>query len=344
MAVPNNIFIDTCIFEQTGFNFESAKLKPFRDALSVMKLKFIDPDPIFRERTKHLCERVDKTVKSLEKIEKTLPIITKLEEWPKASSVREWGIRQLLNKSLEEFIKPMEHITVGYDGIDMHKIMTWYDHGLAPFGKGKKRKEFPDAFAVAILDRYAQTNMCDIAVVSTDEDFERACSERTNLLYFPSLAAYLQVFQGESERVNLVQAWFEAKPDVLGNWIDGAFVEIDFEIEEGWNGELNDPEVDVVNITDFYVVAVADKECTVSFEAEVSFAVYADYEDESEWYYYTDDGEPIGHPRIQRHVFSTDYTSGVAKVKLDNSASKVEDVIYVNLDIVSTSVSVADRR
>lgn len=342
MAVPNNIFIDTCIFEQTGFNFESAKLKPFRDALNGMKLTFVDPDPTFRERNRHLHERVDEAVKALEKIEKSLPIITKLEKWPKASSIRDWEIRRLVNKSLEEFLKPMKHVKVGYDGIDMHKVMTWYDHGRAPFGKGKKSKEFPDALAVAILDRYAQTNKCEIAVVSTDEDFERACAERTNLLYFPSLAAYLQVHQGESERVKLVQAWFEEKPDVLDELVADAFIKIDFEIEEGWNGELSDHQVDEVNITDFYVVAVADKECTVSFEAEISFTVYADYEDQKEWDY-EPDGEPIGHPRRRRHVSTTDYTSGLAKVKLDNSSSMVEDVIYVDLDIVSTTVSVADR-
>ncbi|MBI5604275.1 MAG: DUF4935 domain-containing protein [Deltaproteobacteria bacterium] len=341
MAVPNNIFIDTCIFEQTGFNFESAKLKPFRDALNGMKLTFIDPDPTFRERARHLRERVEEAVKSLEKIEKSLPIITKLEKWPKASSIREWEIRRLVNKSLEEFLKPMKHVKVGYDGIDMHRVMTWFDHGRAPFGKGKKSKEFPDALAVAILDRYAQTNKCEIAVVSRDEDFERACAERTNLLYFSSLAAYLQVYQGESERVKLVQAWFEEKPDSLDEWIADAFVKIDFEIEEGWKGDLNDQQVDEVKITDFYVVAVADKECTVSFEAEVSFTVYADYEDENEMDY-AYDGEPVGYLRRKRHIFSTDYTSGLAKVKLDNSASKVEAVIYVDLDIVSTSVSVAE--
>lgn len=341
MAVPDHIFMDTCIFEQAGFNFESAKLKPFRDALSEMKLTLVDPDPTSRERTRHLRTRAEDAVKSLEQIEKSLPIITKLEKWPKSSNFREFEIRRLVSKSLDEFLKPMKHIKVGYDGIDMHKVMTWYDRGLAPFGKGKKSKEFPDAFAIAILDRYAQTNKCDIAVVSTDVDFERACAGRTNLLYFPSLAAYLQVYQGESERVKLVQAWFEAKPEILEDQVADAFVQIIFEIEEGWDGALYDPEVDVVNITDFYVVAVADKECTVSFEAEVSFSVNAEYEDENDMEF-DYDGEPLGYPRKEKHISSFDQTSGLAKVKLDNSASKVEDIIHIDLDISSTSVSVGD--
>jgi len=340
VAVPTNIFIDTCIFEQTGFNFESAKLKPFRDALNEMKLTFIDPDPTFRERTRHLQERVDEAVKSLEKIEKSLPIITKLDKWPKASTFRNWEIKGLVNKSLMEFLKPMNHVKVGYDGIDMHKVMTWYDKGQAPFGKGKKSKEFPDALAVAILDRYALRNSCEIAVISTDEDFERACAERTSLLYFHSLAAYLQIHQGETERVKLVHKWFEETPDVLDEWVSNAFAEIDFEISEGWKGDLHFEQVDEVNISNLYVVAVADKECTVSFDAEICFSVYGDYDKESELEYDDHDGEPIGYHHVQTSISSAENTSGLAKIKLDSSASKVESVICVDLDILAALVSV----
>jgi hypothetical protein len=341
MIVPNCIFIDTSIFEQAGFNFESAKLKPFRDSLDDLKLTFVDPDPTLRERKRHLHDRVDEAVRSLEKIERSLPIITRLEKWPKASSFREWEVRRLVDKSLEQFLKPMKHVKLGYDGIDMNKVMTWYDQGRAPFGKGKKRKEFPDALAIAILDRYAKSNKCEIAVISADEDFERACSERTNLLYFSSLAAYLQVHQGESERVKLVQKWFADNPDAFDKWIDDEFTKIDIEIEESWDSEILDLQVDEVTINDFYVVAVADKECTVSFDADISFSVYIDYEDENEREY-DYEGEPQGHPRKKCNISSTDSTSGLAKVRLDNSASTVEGIIYIDLDIASTSISLAD--
>jgi hypothetical protein len=341
MGVPNHIFIDTCIFERAGFNFESAKLKPFRAALKELKLTFLDPDPTFRERNRHLRNRVVDAVRSLEKIEKSLPVVTSLEKWPKASFFREYEIHRLVNKSLVNFLKPMKQVKLGYDGIDMHRVMSWYDQGRAPFGKGKKRKEFPDAFAIAILDRYAQSSNCEIAVVSTDTDFERACAERIKLLYFPSLAAYLQVLQGESDRVRLIQQWFKETPDAFNEWVADAFSEIEFEIEEGWDGELTDPEVDEVNISDFYIVAVADRECTVSFEAEISFSINADYEDEND-YEYDYEGEPYGHPRKQESVYSTAYTTVLSKIKLDDSASRVEEIIYIDLDITSTSVSVSN--
>ena len=44
--------------------------------------------------------------------------------------------------------------------------MNWYDWKVAPFGEGTKRKEFPDAFAFAIVLQYAKKNKCSVAVVS----------------------------------------------------------------------------------------------------------------------------------------------------------------------------------
>lgn len=339
MSVPNYIFIDTCIFEEAGFNFNSAKLKPFREALEDLNLIFIDPDPIFRERMRHLRNRVDDAIKAIERIEKSLPVITSLDKWPKASWLRKYEIRRLVNKSLAEFLKPMKHVRLGYDGIDMHKVMTWYEQNRAPFGKGKKQKEFPDALAVAILDRYSQVNGCEIAVVSSDKDFERACAERPHLLYFPSLAAYLQVLQGKSERVQIVQNWFENNPTSFDEWITSEFEDINFEIEEGWEGEIFNPEIDEIIISDFYVVAVADRECTVSFDAEISFSVNVDYEDESD-FEYDSNGEPIGHPRKEAIVSSTETTSVLAKVKLNDSVSDVDEIIYLELDISFISISV----
>lgn len=153
------------------------------------------------------------------------------------------------------------------------------------------------------------------------------------LLIFKSL-------QKESERVRIVRSWFEETSDAFDEWVATAFSEIDFEIEEGWDGELTDPELDELNISDFYVVAVADRECTVSFEAEINFSINAEYEDEDDYEYDYED-EPYGHPRKEESKYSTAYTTVLSKIKLNESASKVEEIIYIDLDITSTSVSVS---
>ena len=65
--------------------------------------------------------------------------------------------------------------------------MKSYDAAEAPFNAGKKRKEFPDAFAVEMLDAHAQEEKIYMAVVSSDPDFQSACQRYSSLLYFRAL-------------------------------------------------------------------------------------------------------------------------------------------------------------
>jgi hypothetical protein len=43
-------------------------------------------------------------------------------------------------------------VWIGYGSLDMTKFMNSYDAAEAPFNAEKKRKEFPDAFAIEMLD------------------------------------------------------------------------------------------------------------------------------------------------------------------------------------------------
>lgn len=51
--------------------------------------------------------------------------------------------------------------------------MNWYNWQRAPFGEGKKRKEFPDAIVMLAISIYAKKNNVSVAMVSKDKDFEK---------------------------------------------------------------------------------------------------------------------------------------------------------------------------
>jgi hypothetical protein len=64
-----------------------------------------------------------------------------------------------------------------------------------------KRKELPDAFAVAILAEDAKKNDCPVAVVSADKDRKLACDGFSNLFYFESLLALTERLLTDDDRV-----------------------------------------------------------------------------------------------------------------------------------------------
>jgi hypothetical protein len=48
-----------------------------------------------------------------------------------------------------KFWKQIKHERVGYDGVNIEKLMEWYSHTIPPFGpSAEKRKEFPDAITL----------------------------------------------------------------------------------------------------------------------------------------------------------------------------------------------------
>jgi hypothetical protein len=72
------------------------------------------------------------------------------------------------------FLKQFTVVELGYEGIRLETVMSWYENIRAPFGEGKKRKEFPDAFAIASLAEFAERTETYVAVVSEDNDFKSA--------------------------------------------------------------------------------------------------------------------------------------------------------------------------
>jgi hypothetical protein len=97
--------------------------------------------------------------------------------------------------------------------------MGWYEAAEAPFKEGKKRKEFPDALAIAMLGAYAQKEHIYIAVVSADPDFKLACQRFSCLLHFQSLPRLTEVLLSDDERVEKIRAAIEENLDVLAEAI-----------------------------------------------------------------------------------------------------------------------------
>lgn len=341
MTTPTHLFIDTCIFDQTGYNFSSSRIRPFHEAAKELSLTLVDPDPTNRERKRHFKEKVAEINAAIEKIERSMPIIGTLKDWPKPDFFRSVNVSMLIRSSLNDFFAPMKHVVLGYEGVDILKIMDWYEESIPPFGKGKKRKEFPDALAVAILDRYASANDCKIAVISTDGDLREACSNRTHLLYFPSLGAYLEVLQGESKRVATAKDWLTSKSEALTTKFSDEFFKLDVSIQEPWEGEAFDPEVEEIEFTSLYVVAVADKECTISFEAEVEFYAAVTYEDEDDAMY-DHDGYLVEFTKKEGHASNTVSISGLAKLRLSEDKERVEEITQLEFDSSDLTVSVSN--
>jgi hypothetical protein len=281
MSVPKAIFIDTSILEEQNYNFSSGSMSAFLEATKDQKMILLLPDPTRREIHRHIEERSEEVIKALEEAKRRAPFLSKWEEWPfnRRDLSLVFKLRQIANKEWNEFLTHFKLEDLGYDGVNLLDVMNWYDQKRAPFGGGKKRKEFPDAFALAALLSYAKKNDISIAVVCKDKDFEGACCFYSELLYFRSLPGLTEALLSADKRVAEVKKVIESNPILIVKKIKEEFGDRWFCHEDDYGADVEDIEVDDVTINDIRVIHIGENEVTIAFEANVDYSAYVRMDD-----------------------------------------------------------------
>lgn len=235
----------------------------------------------------------------------------------------EFEVQRIAEREWEAFLKQFAVIRLGYDLLDVKIVMGWYDQAEAPFSEGKKRKEFPDAFAIAMLGAYAQREKGYIAVVSSDPDFKAACQRSSSLLYFASLPRLTEVLLSDDTRVEAMRLAIHEKIDIFSvAMAEELGVLSYYHTDERF--ETGDIDYDAVDIEDVSIVALGDGECTVAFESTVQISVDVRWEDGGD--------EEYGPHERNRTVKERVQLWGTAKVAFDHASGQVSSVTCVEFD------------
>jgi hypothetical protein len=336
MSTPSAVFLDTSVLAGQQYNFASTALKTFIPVARKAGLKFLLPDPTEREIKRQIRARAQEALDALEVARRRAPFLEKWTSFPKSArpTLDTWEVTRIATNEWHSFLGNFNVVKLGYESMNLKLIMDWYDGVVAPFREGKKRKEFPDAFAVAILDAYASKNACFIAVVSEDQDFKLACERFPNLLHFQSLPRLTELLLSTEDNVSKFHAAIESKvaelEDVVREQMDG----IRF-YHDDHRFEIRDTSLSQPSIHELNIVAVGDNECTITFEAEF------EAEHELEWDEYNGPDEPPD--RVRRHVSESDNLTGTAKMKFDAKTKEMTEITYVTLDDEECSVANTPR-
>lgn len=320
MSLPKAIFIDTSIFDEQCYNFSSSSMSAFLDAARKRKLLLLMPDPTEREIRRHIAERSDSALKALEDAKRRAPFLAKWKEWPvkKGDFYIKWELNKIAHSELKAFLDCFDVRKLDYQGINLKEIMNWYDQGRAPFGSGKKRKEFPDALALACILKFADSEHCQVAIVSKDVDHKNACTHYTQLLFFPSLAALTESLLSEETRLESLKALIKEKDDIIAEAIKDGFPELSFYPEEEPGGDVEDVTVDDVEFSELRIVAIGNHEVTIVFASCINYTAYVSY-------YYQEHWEL---PKIKKKGTVYDWVEigGTAKLRLDESWRDIVEI------------------
>jgi hypothetical protein len=321
VPLPTAVFLDTSILAGQNYNFESKVLSTFIPVAKQRGLKFLLPAPTEQEVIRQINVRSTDALEALARAKREAPFLAKWRHFPPITPralshpAASWEVQEVATQEWQGFLKQLYVIRLDYKDLDVSKVMDWYDVGMPPFGKGKKRKEFPDAFAVAILDDYARTHNCVVAVVAADPDFKSACERFPAFLYFETLPALTELLVADPEKIDKLKAAILEDMSELEAKLSDDANQQDFTHENSKYSIIKSA-VHSVEVQDVRIVALGQNECTVTFIAEL------ETEHLLKNNYWDDDS---GDPYEEKWVYELDKVTGTAKFALDAS-SKVKSI------------------
>jgi hypothetical protein len=324
MSIPTAVFLDTSILDGQQYNFQSTALSTFVPVCKDRGLTLLLPEPTEKEIERHIRERSSEALAALAEARRKAPFLAK---WPglaaptaKSESVERLQVYGIAKREWQAFLRQFNVVRLEYDGLDVKKVMVWYETATAPFREGKKRKEFPDAFAVALLEAYAVKERLHVAVVSADPDLKAACQRFNCLLHFPSLPRLTELLLSEDTRVEKMRSAIDDQIEVLLEAIAEEMENVSY-YHEDESVEVYNVDIGEIKSVEPSIVAIGDNECTIAFYTGLTPRVTLRFQ------YETEDGPAPGQITERDDV----EIQGTAKVSFDDNA-KVASVHLVSFD------------
>jgi len=195
------IFLDTQCYRELKLDWNSQLLQALQEHAAAGRLRLLITDITKREVIEQLDRSLDETLVSLRKHDVSLSQIAS-----GISVVDKPSARKVLARNFEDFLSKSKAILVPLLA-DAQEVFSDYFERSPPFGDGRKKSEFPDAFVIKSLLRWCAANKQSAYVVSGDQDLEKCCSVAGPLHHCRGLPEILSlVASNEILRANLLTA------------------------------------------------------------------------------------------------------------------------------------------
>ena len=205
-------------------------------------------------------------------------------------------IEKEFNDEFDEILKKSKVIIIDYSDLNIKNVFEKYFKNEFPFGAGDKKNEFPDAFALDLIEKWCVDNKLKCIIFSSDKDFLNFQSEHLEITkdYEDYLDEKLLYYLTQEHRITILNQLF----------IENS-LKIDNAIEEWYRYELDDDslyynvvwtEIQDIEITEvtvnnksFQIVSIDEESIEIEIEANLTFKVELLVDDEDYSHYDSED-------------------------------------------------------
>ncbi|MDO8444844.1 MAG: PIN domain-containing protein [Deltaproteobacteria bacterium] len=345
------VFLDTSVYVSTNYAFDGPLFSALRVRIENQQVRLgITPITVLEVEAK-IRTGVSEAQEALEKAKNKAFILRNSQEGSIVATFLPWNKQEIEDELVERFRRFLLDFNVevlAYEEINVKEVFDLYFDKKSPFGDAKKKNEFPDAFALKIIEGWSIEEGKRIYVVSHDGDMRYGVGSFSGLDYSPSLPELLSTLSFK----------YEELAPLCAEVYDLAREEIDQELASQFSDRgfyVDDQQGDVDEV---YDVAVDDYEPrllkiehdqnddTVLAEFEVipniSFKAHLTYDDLATASYDSEDKVLIPWRTITEEVESSEIVMSNVKLHFPKGSPKdykVEDVSVDHPDSVMVSSS-----
>ena len=291
--MTKTIFIDTTIFVQENF-LEGERINTLFDLsekghidivltrITVGEIKnqfFKRAKGAFDKHNELMNDKENLGIRVLRNNSEGQQIIKKLPAIKK--------IGEEFNEKIDEILKKARVTILSYPTMDIGDVFKKYFNNTPPFGNGKKKEEFPDAFAIAQIEQWAKGKNRIVTVLTNDKDFDNVGGKYITVVkdFDKFLNEQLKLVT-EQKRLDKLDELYLLKSTQIDKeiieWVtnefddDSAFVDI-----VNWV-EIHDKAINFVKVLSkqYELISTDEDYLTVAISAVVSYKISLNVDDE----------------------------------------------------------------
>lgn len=339
-----HIFIDTSIFVGANFHYQSST---FRQLITLARESylFVYLTPITIGEVKaNIHDRVESAHRAVQKCKKEAMVLRHLPDDTYKGFFIDFDVKAVeesLIQQFEKFISEARANIVPVSGTSIDQVFNQYFSLSPPFGIGKKKSEFPDAFALAAMREWCATKGQKIYVISTDGDMARACEGDKALIFLESLEALLNIVATDNKILaTFAASAFEHLESEITREIIKQFNLLGFIVEDE-EGEVDSIEAKDVDINKSYLIYVTNREASFRLDVSIDYSADITYYDPDSGIYDPEEGVMLYRETIDETLERTVEVNVDVQISFpsigDPWLARLNDV---SIDTLDVSVSI----
>lgn len=287
-----NIFLDACIFIGKNYNYRNTDFEQLSRLAQSGQANVFVTDITIREVEAHIEIDISKAIQASKRFQNSARVLKNIDDSPFKElfqKINETKSNETLKCQLSTFLNEIGATVLPTSEVSIDAVFDKYFGKRPPFGEGKKKSEFPDAFAIGAIEAWCKKNDERMYIVSTDGDLKEYCKTSDCLIALNQLAEFISVIEFHDEDLaHSVNRLLNKNQDAIEEAIAEAFCEQGFWIEEQ-DGDVNEVRVNELEISEMLILEVDQDSAFVLVDVETNFSADLTYDDRETAVYDSED-------------------------------------------------------